>query len=122
SLGKVMPEVSGKKVLIVDDDMRNIFALTTAVEQRGMIVFNAGNSEDGIQILKNNPDIDIILMDLMMPERDGYDTIRIIRGLDGFRDLPIIGVTAKAMKGDREKCIAAGASDYIAKPVDVRQL
>src|SRR5260221_96984 len=80
------------------------------------------NGTDGLETLKNNPDIDVVLMDIMMPELDGYDTIRIIRGLEDFRDLPIIAVTAKAMKGDREKCIEAGASDYISKPVNIEQL
>ncbi len=116
------PQLAGRKVLIVDDDVRNIFALTGALEQCGMTVFNADNGKEGIEILKNTPGIDIVLMDIMMPELDGYDTIRIIRGQEQFRDLPIIAVTAKAMKEDREKCIDAGASDYIAKPVNVEQL
>jgi signal transduction histidine kinase/HAMP domain-containing protein/DNA-binding response OmpR family regulator len=116
------PDLAGKKALIVDDDIRNIFALTGALEQHGMAVLNAENGKDGIESLKNNPDTDVVLMDIMMPELDGYDTIRIMRGLEEFRDLPIIAVTAKAMKGDREKCIDAGASDYISKPVNVEQL
>jgi signal transduction histidine kinase/DNA-binding response OmpR family regulator/HAMP domain-containing protein len=116
------PDLAGKTVLIVDDDIRNIFALTGALEQHGMTVLNAENGKDGIECLKDNPDTDVVLMDIMMPELDGYDTIRIMRGLDGFRDLPIIAVTAKAMKGDREKCIEAGASDYLSKPVNVEQL
>ena len=115
-------ELAGKKALIVDDDIRNIFALTGALEQQGITVINAENGKDGIEMLKENPDIDIVLMDIMMPELDGYDTIRIIRGLDEFKNLPIIAITAKAMKGDREKCIEAGASDYIAKPVNMEQL
>jgi CheY-like chemotaxis protein len=115
-------DLAGKKALIVDDDIRNIFALTGALEQHGMAVLNAENGKDGIEALKNNPDTHVVLMDIMMPELDGYDTIRIMRGLDEFKDLPIIAVTAKAMKGDREKCIEAGASDYIAKPVNVEQL
>jgi CheY-like chemotaxis protein len=115
-------ELSGKKVLIVDDDIRNIFALTGALEQHGMCVVNAENGTDGIEILKQNPDTDIVLMDIMMPELDGYDTMRIIRGLDEFKSLPIIAVTARAMKGDREKCLEAGASDYIAKPINMEQL
>ena len=122
NLAQTVPELSGRKVLVVDDDIRNIFALTSSLEQQDMIVFNAENGLDGVETLKNNPDIDIIFMDLMMPELDGYDTIRVIRGLEPFRDVPIIGVTAKAMRGDREKCIEAGASDYIAKPVNVKQL
>ena len=119
---KAMPKLSGRKVLVVDDDIRNIFALTSALEQPGMIVFNAENGQDAIEVLKRNADIDIILMDLMMPGLDGYDTMRVIRRLKGFGEVPIVGVTAKAMKGDREKCIEAGASDYIAKPVNVEQL
>jgi CheY-like chemotaxis protein len=116
------PQLAGRKVLIVDDDVRNIFALTGALEQCGMTVFNADNGKEGIEILKSTPGINMVLMDIMMPELDGYDTIRIIRGQEQFRDLPIIAVTAKAMKEDREKCIDAGASDYIAKPVNVEQL
>ncbi len=116
------PDFAGKKVLIVDDDIRNIFALTGALEQHGITVLNAENGKDGLETLKNNPDIDVVLMDIMMPELDGYDTIRIIRGLQEFKNLPIIAVTAKAMKGDREKCIEAGASDYISKPVNIEQL
>ena len=116
------PALEGKKALIVDDDIRNIFALTGALEQHGMVVLYAENGKDGIEALKNNPDTHVILMDIMMPELDGYDTIRIMRGLEEFRNLPIIAVTARAMKGDREKCIEAGASDYISKPVNVEQL
>ena len=111
-----------RKILIVDDDVRNVFALTGALEQHGMTVLNAEDGREGIEVLQENPDIEAVLMDIMMPGLDGYDTIRIIRGLEQFRELPIIAVTAKAMKGDREKCIAAGASDYIAKPVNVEQL
>ncbi|TMH79412.1 MAG: response regulator, partial [Betaproteobacteria bacterium] len=116
------PDLAGRKVLIVDDDIRNIFALTGALEQHGITVLNAENGKDGLETLKNNPDIDVVLMDIMMPELDGYDTIRIIRGLQEFKNLPIIAVTAKAMKGDREKCLEAGASDYISKPVNIEQL
>jgi CheY-like chemotaxis protein/two-component sensor histidine kinase len=116
------PGLAGRKVLIVDDDIRNIFALTGALEQHAITVLNAENGKDGLETLKNNPDIDVVLMDIMMPELDGYDTIRIIRGLQEFKNLPIIAVTAKAMKGDREKCLEAGASDYISKPVNIEQL
>jgi len=116
------PLLAGTKVLIVDDDVRNIFALTGALEQHGVTVLNAENGKDGLEALKKNPGINAVLMDIMMPELDGYDTIRIIRGLEDFRNLPIVAVTAKAMKGDREKCIEAGASDYISKPVNVEQL
>ncbi|HEY2981213.1 MAG TPA: response regulator, partial [Anaerolineales bacterium] len=122
NLGAAMPDLSGRRVLVIDDDIRNIFALTSALEQQGMIVLNAENGVDGIETLKKNPDVDIILMDLMMPELDGYDTIRVMRGLERFRGVPIIGVTAKAMKGDREKCIEAGASDYVTKPVNMERL
>ncbi|MGH8642395.1 MAG: response regulator, partial [Burkholderiales bacterium] len=119
---KSAPELSGKKALIVDDDVRNIFALTSVLEQQGMVVYNAENGKDGIEVLTNTPDVDAVLMDIMMPELDGYDTIRIMRKLDAYKNLPIIAITAKAMKGDREKCIEAGASDYLSKPVNTEQL
>ena len=115
-------DLANRKVLIVDDDVRNLFALTGALEQYGMSVLNAENGKEAIELLKSVRDVEMVLMDIMMPELDGYDTIRIIRGHEEFKDLPIIAVTAKAMKGDREKCIDAGASDYIAKPVNVEQL
>ena len=118
-IGPVLPELAGRKVLLVDDDIRNIFALTNALEGQGMIVLNAENGLDGIEMLKNNPQIDIVLMDMMMPELDGYDTIRVMKR---FSSVPIIGVSAKAMKGDREKCIEAGASDYMSKPVQIDHL
>jgi CheY-like chemotaxis protein len=111
-----------RKILIVDDDVRNVFALTGALEQRGMTILNAEDGKQGIEVLQATPDVEAVLMDIMMPGLDGYDTIRIIRDLEQFKQLPIIVVTAKAMKGDREKCIAAGASDYIAKPVNVEEL
>ncbi len=114
--------LAGKKVLIVDDDMRNIFALTSMLEHHQMHVLYAENGIDGITVLQNTPDINIVLMDVMMPEMDGYETMSTIRQLSQFRSLPMIALTAKAMKGDREKCIEAGASDYITKPVDVEQL
>ena len=120
--GRFVPELAGKKVLLVDDDIRNIFALSSVLELQGMTVMNAENGVDGIEMLKNNPQIDIILMDMMMPDLDGYATIRAMRGVERYRNVPIIGVSAKAMKGDREKCIEAGASDYISKPVNVDQL
>lgn len=112
----------GKKVLIVDDDVRNIFALTSMLERYQMQVVHAENGRDGITTLQNNPDINIVLMDIMMPEMDGYETMRNIRATSQFKTLPIIALTAKAMKGDREKCVEAGASDYITKPVDTQQL
>jgi signal transduction histidine kinase/HAMP domain-containing protein/DNA-binding response OmpR family regulator len=112
----------GKKVLIVDDDVRNVFALTSVFERRGMEVVFAENGREGIEALKANPDISLVLMDIMMPEMDGYEATRAMRGMPEFQRLPIVALTAKAMKGDREKSIASGASDYITKPVDVDQL
>ncbi|HZN89234.1 MAG TPA: HAMP domain-containing protein [Thermoleophilaceae bacterium] len=112
----------GKKVLIVDDDVRNVFALTSVFERRGMKVLFAENGRDGLALLKRNPDVALILMDIMMPEMDGYEATRAVRELPEFEQLPIVALTAKAMRGDREKSIASGASDYITKPVDVDQL
>jgi CheY-like chemotaxis protein len=112
----------GKKVLIVDDDMRNIFALSSVLEEHDMEVVAADNGRDAIQTLRTRRDIDIVLMDIMMPEMDGLDTMREIRKIPQLRSLPIIAVTAKAMKGDREKCIEAGAWDYLSKPVDAEQM
>ncbi|MFC7513454.1 HAMP domain-containing protein [Herbaspirillum sp. GCM10030257] len=112
----------GRKVLIVDDDLRNIFALSSVLERQQMKVLFAENGRDGIEVLEKDPTIEIVLMDIMMPEMDGYDTMRAIRAIPKFKSLPIITLTAKAMKGDRDKCLAAGASDYITKPVDVAQL
>jgi HAMP domain-containing protein/CheY-like chemotaxis protein/signal transduction histidine kinase len=112
----------GKKILIVDDDVRNIFSLTSVLEQQGMHVVFAENGRDAIRLLQEQAGIDLVLMDVMMPEMDGYETTRAIREMPQFAQLPIISLTAKAMKGDREKSIAAGASDYITKPVDVDQL
>ena len=114
--------LAGRKVLIVDDDLRNIFALSSLLERQQMQVLFAENGRDGIEVLEKDPGIEIVLMDIMMPEMDGYDTMRAIRRIPKFKSLPIITLTAKAMKGDRDKCIAAGASDYITKPVDVAQL
>ncbi len=112
----------GKRVLIVDDDVRNVFALTSALEARGMEVRFAENGRDAIAALEADPGVDLVLMDVMMPEMDGYETTRALRADARFEDLPVIALTAKAMKGDREKSIAAGASDYITKPVDIEQL
>ena len=112
----------GKKVLIVDDDVRNVFALSNVLESRRMHVRYAENGLDALKLLGEDPDVDIVLMDIMMPELDGYETIRRIRAMPQFEALPIISLTAKAMKGDREKSIAAGASDYITKPVDTDKL
>jgi hypothetical protein len=116
------PVLSGKKVLIVDDDLRNVFALTSALEVHEMEVLYAENGKDGLAKLEENPDVDIVLMDVMLPGMDGYEAMREIRSRREFRTLPIIALTAKAMKGDREKCIEAGASDYISKPVVTEQL
>jgi len=114
--------VMGKRVLVVDDDVRNIFSLTSMLEDHGMVVRFAENGKQAIDQLKKDPEVDAVLMDVMMPEMDGYETTKAIRAMDQFKALPIIALTAKAMKGDREKCIAAGASDYITKPVDTEQL
>ncbi len=116
------PTLTGRTVLIVDDDVRNIFALTTFLERSDMRVLYAESGREGIARLQDAPEVDAVLMDVMMPQMDGYETMRAIRDHPRFRHLPIIAVTAKAMKGDREKCIEAGASDYIAKPVDMDQL
>jgi CheY-like chemotaxis protein/signal transduction histidine kinase/HAMP domain-containing protein len=112
----------GKKVLVVDDDVRNIFALSSVIERRGMTVITAGTGREAIAKLESTPDIAIVLMDIMMPEMDGYETMQVIRQNAAFRRLPIIALTAKAMKGDREKCLEAGASEYLAKPVNTEQL
>ena len=116
------PVLANKKVLIIDDDVRNIFALTSLLERYQMQIIYAENGRDGIGQLEADPDVNIILMDVMMPELDGYETTRAIRQQRRFQSLPIIALTAKAMQGDREKCIEAGASDYITKPVDTEQL
>jgi HAMP domain-containing protein/CheY-like chemotaxis protein/GAF domain-containing protein len=112
----------GRKVLVVDDDVRNIFALSSVLERRGMTVLTAGTGREAIATLESTPDLAIVLMDIMMPEMDGYETMQVIRQNASFRRLPIIALTAKAMKGDREKCLEAGASEYLAKPVNTEQL
>jgi CheY-like chemotaxis protein len=112
----------GKKVLVVDDDVRNIFALSSVLERRGMTVLTAGTGCEAIATIDSTPDVTIVLMDIMMPEMDGYETMQVIRQNPAFQRLPIIALTAKAMKGDREKCLEAGASDYLAKPVNTEQL
>jgi CheY-like chemotaxis protein/HAMP domain-containing protein/signal transduction histidine kinase len=114
--------LTGKKVLVVDDDVRNIFALGSVLERRGMTVLTAGTGREAITTLESTPDVAIVLMDIMMPEMDGYETMQVIRQNSSFRRLPIIALTAKAMKGDREKCLEAGASEYLAKPVNTEQL
>ncbi len=111
-----------KKILLVDDDMRNIYALSNILEENGMQVLAGKNGKEGVEYLIQNPDVDIVLMDIMMPEMDGYSAIKKIRQQEIFKKLPIIALTAKAMKGDRAKCIDAGANDYVAKPVDAEKL
>jgi CheY-like chemotaxis protein len=114
--------LEGRRILITDDDTRNIFALKSALEEYRMHVLSAESGAEAIDILSSRDDIDIVLMDIMMPEMDGYETIRRIRAKQQWRNLPIIALTAKAMKGDRESSLAAGASEYISKPVDLDQL
>jgi len=111
-----------KKVLVVDDDVRNIFALGSVLERHGMTVLTAQTGHEAIASLEKSADISIVLMDIMMPEMDGYQTMQLIRKQPALRRLPIVALTAKAMKGDREKCLDAGASDYLAKPVNTEQL
>ena len=110
--------LTGKKALIVDDDMRNIFALSSLLEDKGMVVVSHDNGRDAISSLQDGTHIDVVLMDIMMPEMDGIETMREIRKIPACKHCPIIAVTAKAMKGDREKCMEAGAWDYLSKPVD----
>ena len=114
--------LKGHKVLVVDDDARNIFALTSLLESQDMDVISATNGRQAIELIQSTPDVSMVLMDIMMPEMDGYQTMREIRNKPQFRTLPMLALTAKAMKGDRERCLDAGASDYIAKPVNTQQL
>jgi HAMP domain-containing protein/signal transduction histidine kinase len=116
------PSLAGSRIVIVDDDVRNVYALTSALEDRGVEVLTAEDGRQGIDLLQKTPGVDLVLMDIMMPEMDGYETTRAVRKMPGFKDLPIIALTAKAMRGDREKSLAAGASDYITKPVEINQL
>ncbi|HTY56972.1 MAG TPA: response regulator, partial [Candidatus Binataceae bacterium] len=121
-VGELPCSLAGKKVLIVDDDLRNLFAVTSLLEAQGMKVLCAENGRAGIEMIERHPDIDIVLMDIMMPEMDGYETMKLIRK-DPTKDrLPVIAVTAKALKEDRERCMNAGASDYLAKPINEAQL
>ncbi len=120
--GELRNILKGKTVLIADDDVRNIFSLTKALEVHGMTVIPAMDGKEALKVLDKNPEIDVVLMDMMMPEMDGYESIREIRSMPQHRSLPVLAVTSKAMMGDREKCIAVGASDYISKPVDIDQL
>jgi CheY-like chemotaxis protein len=114
--------LQGRRVLIVDDDIRNIFALASVLEEHGMIILSAGSGRDALRIMAQQSPIDIVLMDIMMPDMDGIATMREARKIPSCRDLPIVAVTAKAMKGDRERCIEAGAWDYLSKPVDTHHL
>src|SRR5581483_1335368 len=114
-------DLVGRTVLLVDDDPRNIFALASVLERRGMNVLTATTGREAINLIEDTPSLAIVLMDIMMPEMDGYQTIETIRQDKAYRRLPIIALTAKAMKGDREKCLEAGASDYLAKPVNTEQ-
>jgi CheY-like chemotaxis protein len=115
-------DLVGRTVLLVDDDSRNIFALSSVLERRGMKVLTATTGREAIELVEKTPSLAIVLMDIMMPEMDGYQTIEMIRKDPAYRRLPIVALTAKAMKGDREKCLEAGASDYLAKPVNTEQL
>jgi CheY-like chemotaxis protein len=111
-----------RTVLLVDDDPRNIFALSSVLERRGMRVLTASTGSEAIEVIERTSDLKIVLMDIMMPGMDGYETMQVIRSMPDYRRMPIIALTAKAMKGDREKCLEAGASDYLAKPVNTEQL
>jgi CheY-like chemotaxis protein len=114
--------LTGRKVLVIDDDIRNIFSLASALEEYGIELSYAESGRAGLEVLDDKGDLDVVLVDIMMPDMDGYETIREIRSRPGMLDLPIVAVTAKAMKGDRQKCISAGASDYVSKPVDIDHL
>jgi len=114
-----VPELAGAKILIVDDDIRNIYSLTSVLESYDVEVLHAERGKDGILILEQTPGIHVALIDIMMPDMDGYETMQQIRSREELAEVPLIAVTAKAMKGDRQKCLDAGASDYIAKPVDI---
>ena len=118
----LIENLEGRKILIVDDDMRNVYALSTALESEHAEIISAADGKESLEMLKLNPNTQLVLMDIMMPEMDGYEAMRHIRQTLKLDRLPIIALTAKAMAGDREKCIAAGASDYITKPVDIQKL
>lgn len=115
-------DFDGKRILLVEDDIRNIFSLVSILESYGLNVTFAENGREAMDVLAEDPEFDLILMDIMMPEMDGYQTMRAIRGNSRFEKTPIIALTAKAMKEDRQLCIEAGASDYISKPIDVEKL
>lgn len=110
-----------KKVLIAEDDERNVFSLSSILEDKEIKFSIAENGKEALEVLEKDPDFDLVLMDIMMPKMDGYEAMREIRKQKRFKDLPIIALTAKAMKGDREKCINAGATDYLSKPIDVEK-
>src|SRR5690606_11504580 len=114
--------LTGRTALVIDDDIRNIFSMASALEEFGVDLHYAESGRAGLDLLRQHPEIDAVLVDITMPDMDGYETIREIRSIARFTDLPIIAVTAKAMKGDRSKCIQAGASDYVSKPVDIDYL
>jgi CheY-like chemotaxis protein len=114
--------LNGRRVLVVDDDLRNVFAITSVLELYGLTVVHAPSGQQGIDTLRSDQDIDLVLMDVMMPEMDGYTTTAAIREMPEFADLPVIAVTARAMQGDRDKSLAAGATDYVTKPVDTEEL
>jgi CheY-like chemotaxis protein len=120
--GERSTDLAGRKVLMVDDDARNLYALTSALEEHGIDVVCADRGREGIGLLESTPGVELVLMDIMMPEMDGYEAIRTIRANPAFEQLPIVALTAKAMRGDREDSLAAGASDYVTKPVDIEQL
>jgi CheY-like chemotaxis protein len=121
-LHKTDQVLKNKKVLITDDDDRNVYSLLSALEPEGLICYKAGDGKEALEILRKENDVDLVLMDVMMPEMDGFEATRQIRKMPGYRRVPIIALTAKAMKDDREKCLAAGMSDYISKPLNVQQL
>jgi hypothetical protein len=116
------PPLAGRKILIIDDDVRNVFAVTALLERHGVEVLRAEGARPGIELLRATPGVDLVIMDVMMPDMDGYAAMKAIRAEPQFQRLPIVALTAKAMKGDREKCLEAGASDYVTKPVDNEQL
>jgi CheY-like chemotaxis protein len=116
------PVLTGRRIVVIDDDIRNIFSLASALEEYGIELSYAESGRAGLDVLDTQPEVDVVLVDIMMPDMDGYETIREIRSRPGLADLPIVAVTAKAMKGDRQKCIQAGASDYVSKPVDIDHL
>ena len=114
--------MTGKKVLIIDDDARNIFALTAILKSRNYECLSSSSAEEAIKLLEDDDEVDVILIDMMMPDMDGYEAIPLIKNIEHRKDTPVISVTAQAMVGDREKCLSAGADEYISKPIDVDKL